>query len=440
VMVTLQNTYSFAFTFLLMFGLVFELPLVLFFLALWGSVTGKGLLRFWRYFVVISFIVAGVLTPPDPLSQIFMAVPLNVLYGFGVIVAFTVSRARESGRKDASRLALRAMALSLLGFLVISVGLFTWITGLPQKPLYAYAPDGVTFIAGLNPRILGAEKSVLGLVRASPGAAQALDAMATKGFPLEEITEAMLTGDPAGHRALVLRKEGLGDAMATFGRALDSDTLVLGEDNLSRRIAERSPERPDFSREEERLMSRLERGGPLWVWLPPSSPLRGEILGPDNASELGSTGALLTLSPRRQLVWDLPDRLAPETDGSDKEKKPEREARQDRIEARIEAARVAALSLSSTSPDETRKALMAIAAEVKRLGDDAAKARLALALAPLEVDKAQPPSPFPVLSALATHLRGVSVRREEARITITAELADEGLAVIHRVLEGTPVP
>lgn len=439
VMVTLSNTYSFAFTFLLMFGLVFELPLVLFFLALWGSVSGKGLLRFWRYFVVISFIVAGVLTPPDPLSQIFMAVPLNVLYGFGVIVAFTVTRARESGRKDASRLALRAMALSLLGFLVISVGLFTWISGLPQKPLYAYAPDGVSFVAGLNPRILGAEKSVLGLVRTSPGVAAALDAMARNGHPLDELTDAMLTGDREGHRALVLRHEGLGDAMANLGRVLDSDTLVLGDEALANRIAERSPELPDLSREEQRLMSRLERGGPLWVWLPPQSPIRAEILGPDNASELGSTGALLTLNPRRQLVWDLPDRLAPENDGSDKERKPEREARQDRIEARIEAARVAALSLQSNSPsatDTTRTALLAVAAEVQRLGDDTARARLGAALAPLQEKPVYAPSPFPVLSALASDLRGVSVRREEARITITAELADEGLTFIHGVLSG----
>ena len=75
----------------MMFGLVFELPLILFFLALWGLVTAKGLLKFWRYFVVISFIVCGILTPPDPLSQTLMAVPVNVLYGFGVIVAFTVA-------------------------------------------------------------------------------------------------------------------------------------------------------------------------------------------------------------------------------------------------------------------------------------------------------------------------------------------------------------
>ena len=445
VMVTLSNTYSFAFTFLMMFGLVFELPLVLFFLALWGSVSGKSLLKFWRYFVVISFIVSGILTPPDPLSQIFMAVPLNVLYGFGVIVAYTVSRARESGRPDASRVALRAMALSLLGFLVLAVGLFSWIAGLPQKPLYAYAPDDAAFVAGLNPRVLSSEKSVLGLVRATPAVAEALDAMAKAGHPLDEITDGMLTGDVSGQRALILRREGLGEAMATHpgAIALDSDTLLLGSPGLTAKVAAREPETPSLSREEERLISRLTRGGPLWVWLRPESPARATLLGVDNAAELGSTGAILTLIPRRQLIWDLPDRLAPEGDGSDKEKKPEREARQDRIEARIEAARVAALSLvsSADAKDHTRDAILAIAAEIERLSDEGAKQRLSTALAPLKGDqgathpKAEP-SPFPALSMLATELRGVSVRREEARITITAELADGGLTLLHGALAG----
>lgn len=452
VMVTLQNTYSFAFTFLMMFGLVFELPLVLFFLALWGTVSGKALLKFWRYFVVISFIVSGILTPPDPLSQIFMAVPLNVLYGFGVIVAYTVSRARESGRPDASRVALRAMALSLLGFLVIAVGLFSWIAGLPQKPLYAWAPADTAFVVGLNPRVLSAEKSVLGLVRATPTVAEALDAMAKTGHPLDEITEGMLMGDLDGQRAVILRRKGLGEAMASYpgATALDADTLLLGSPALTTKVASREPESPSLSREEDRLLSRLGRGGPLWLWLRPESPARATLLGADNATELGSTGAILTLQPRRQLIWDLPDRLGQEGKSSDKESKPEREARQDRIEARIEAARVAALSLTASTgtldtQDHTREALFAIAAEIERLSDSSAKERLAKALAPLErnqpTSKAKvEPSPFPALSLLATELRGVSVRREEARITITAELADEGLALLHSALVGLTSP
>ncbi|HRE90787.1 MAG TPA: hypothetical protein PK095_16800, partial [Myxococcota bacterium] len=79
--------------------------------------------------------------------------------------------------------------------------------------------------------------------------------------------------------------------------------------------------------------------------------------------------------------------------------------------------------------------------EIERLSDEGAKQRLSAALAPLKsdegsVDPKAEPSPFPALSMLATELRGVSVRREEARITITAELADEGLTLLHSALAG----
>jgi len=447
VMVTLQNTYSFAFSFLLMFGLVFELPLVLFFLALWGNVTGKSLLKFWRYFVVISFVVSGILTPPDPLSQIFMAVPVNVLYGFGVIVAYSVSRARESGRKDASSIALRSMALLLLTFLVITVGLFTYITGLPQKPLYAFAPSNATFVAGLNPRVLGAEKAVLGLVRQYPAAGQVIDRLGAVGHPLEDLTDAMLTADAEGRRALVLRDGGLGLERERFVgltpevHAMGDDVLVFGDSGLADLIAEREPERPDFTREEDRLLMRLEKAGPLWVWLSPESPARAAILGTDNASELTSTGAALLLSPRRLVVYDLPDRLPADEDGSDKKKKPERESRQNRIEARIEAARVAALTQGQANDDDsTRAALLTIGRELATLSDPAARARLEAALGPLLQGPVPQPETFPALSALARDLRGVSVRREEARITVTAELADEGLMTLLTRLVGTAPP
>ncbi len=447
VMVTLQNTYSFAFTFLLMFGLVFELPLVLFFLALWGNVTGKSLLKFWRYFVVISFIVSGILTPPDPLSQIMMAVPVNVLYGFGVIVAYSVSRARESGRKDASSVALRSMALSLLAFLVITVGLFTYITGLPEKPLYAFAPSNASFVAGLNPRVLGAEKAVLGLVRQYPAAGQVIDRLGVAGHPLEDLTDAMLTADAEGRRAFVVRHSGLGlererfVGLAPEVHAMGDDVLVFGDAGFANLIAERDPENPDFTREEDRLLIRLQNAGPLWVWLSPESPSRSAILGTDNATELTSTGAALTLSPRRQVVYDLPDRLPANEDGADKGKKPERESRQNRIEARIEAARVAALTQGQANDDDsTRAALLAIGRELATLSDAAAKARLQAALAPLQHGPLPQPETFPALSALARDLRGVSVRREEARITVTAELADEGLMTLLTRLVGVAPP
>ncbi len=74
---------------LLAFGVVFQLPLFVFFLSLAGLVTWVQLLKFGRYFTVIAFIVAAVLTPtPDMFSQIMLGLPLVALYFVAVFMAF----------------------------------------------------------------------------------------------------------------------------------------------------------------------------------------------------------------------------------------------------------------------------------------------------------------------------------------------------------------
>ena len=66
------------------FGLVFQLPLVIFVLGWFGLVTSKGLREKRRIAIVLSFVVAMFLTPPDPMSQIIMAVPLCLLYELSI--------------------------------------------------------------------------------------------------------------------------------------------------------------------------------------------------------------------------------------------------------------------------------------------------------------------------------------------------------------------
>lgn len=73
---------------LLAFGTIFELPVVTFFLARVGVVNHTMLLQSGRYAIVIIFIVAAVLTPPDVASQMLMAIPLLVLYGISILVAY----------------------------------------------------------------------------------------------------------------------------------------------------------------------------------------------------------------------------------------------------------------------------------------------------------------------------------------------------------------
>jgi sec-independent protein translocase protein TatC len=78
---------SFSAKLLLTFGLVFELPLVLTFMARLGLVTVDFLKTNRKYAVLIIFIVAAILTPPDVVSQILMAIPLMALYEVSIMGA-----------------------------------------------------------------------------------------------------------------------------------------------------------------------------------------------------------------------------------------------------------------------------------------------------------------------------------------------------------------
>jgi sec-independent protein translocase protein TatC len=81
--------------FLLGFGIVFEMPMLIFFLSWVGLVTHKSLWKFNKYAIVISFIVGAILTPgPDIVSQLMMATPMIVLYNLSILVAFVVTRSR----------------------------------------------------------------------------------------------------------------------------------------------------------------------------------------------------------------------------------------------------------------------------------------------------------------------------------------------------------
>jgi sec-independent protein translocase protein TatC len=77
------------------FGIAFELPVVTFFLAKIGVVDDKMLKGFFKYAVVLIFIFAALLTPPDVLTQFLMAVPLIILYGFSIIIAKVFNPAKE---------------------------------------------------------------------------------------------------------------------------------------------------------------------------------------------------------------------------------------------------------------------------------------------------------------------------------------------------------
>jgi sec-independent protein translocase protein TatC len=92
---------SFATQMLLGFGVVFEVPVVVAFLALAGLVNWKQLLKFGRWWVLIASIIAAVLTPsPDVGSQLMMMTPLVVLYFAAVFIAYLIGPKVEKKKPE----------------------------------------------------------------------------------------------------------------------------------------------------------------------------------------------------------------------------------------------------------------------------------------------------------------------------------------------------
>ena len=73
------------------FGLAFELPVILLLLARAGLVTHQGLAEKRKIAIVISFVVAAILTPPDVISQLLLAVPIILLYELSIFGARLMS-------------------------------------------------------------------------------------------------------------------------------------------------------------------------------------------------------------------------------------------------------------------------------------------------------------------------------------------------------------
>ncbi len=85
------------------FGLAFELPVFAYFLALLGLVTDRTLIDFFKYAIVIIFMIAALLTPPDILTQLLMAAPLVLLYGASILIVRMVNPAPKEDEDDEER-------------------------------------------------------------------------------------------------------------------------------------------------------------------------------------------------------------------------------------------------------------------------------------------------------------------------------------------------
>lgn len=100
-MISFSDYLSFLITFLLGFGVSFQLPILIYFLAKLGIVTDKLLSKNRKYAILLIFIVAAILTPsPDALSQILMAIPLLFLYEVSIFVAKFAAKKKEVSVDD----------------------------------------------------------------------------------------------------------------------------------------------------------------------------------------------------------------------------------------------------------------------------------------------------------------------------------------------------
>jgi len=88
-MIVIDDYFSFASTIILAAGLVFETPILIFFLARLGIVTPAFLLQKFKWAILLAFIIAAIVTPtPDMVTQTALAVPMIVLYALGIGIAY----------------------------------------------------------------------------------------------------------------------------------------------------------------------------------------------------------------------------------------------------------------------------------------------------------------------------------------------------------------
>jgi sec-independent protein translocase protein TatC len=93
----IENYFSFVITLFLAFGVTFEVPIVVLILTRMGVVTVEQLAGIRPYFIVGAFVIAAIVTPPDVISQLLLAIPMCVLYEAGIVAArlFGKRRRRE---------------------------------------------------------------------------------------------------------------------------------------------------------------------------------------------------------------------------------------------------------------------------------------------------------------------------------------------------------
>jgi len=80
---------------LLLFGIIFELPVLSFFLSKIGIISPDSMRKYRRHAIVIIFVIAAILTPPDPFTQVLLGIPLIILYEFSIVISKLVYKKKR---------------------------------------------------------------------------------------------------------------------------------------------------------------------------------------------------------------------------------------------------------------------------------------------------------------------------------------------------------
>ncbi len=98
--VQIENYVPLIMKLILAFGLVFQVPLIIMVLGWLGVISSDSLRRYRRFAIVIAFVLGMTLTPPDPMSQLLMAVPLCLLYEASIWIVWLREKASFSSSSD----------------------------------------------------------------------------------------------------------------------------------------------------------------------------------------------------------------------------------------------------------------------------------------------------------------------------------------------------
>ncbi len=97
---SVKQYFGFAVKLLFAFGIVFELPVVIFFLTKMGMVTPALLRKNRKYAILMTFVIAAILTPPDVITQAMMAGPLIILYEIGIVVSMIAWKKKQAKKEE----------------------------------------------------------------------------------------------------------------------------------------------------------------------------------------------------------------------------------------------------------------------------------------------------------------------------------------------------